>query len=323
MFTTETIIPYLIGRGVLPRGSAAAAYPLSGGVSNEVLAVRGDGVDVVVKQALPRLRVAQEWVADPARILVEAAALRLAGELDPTAVPKVIDTDDQALTLTIERARGQWTDWKTQLLAGTIDPAVAGTVATALARWHTGTADRSSLAADFGNTHFESLRIAPFYRAAGAAHPGVAGKVDALADQLLRERTCLVHGDFSPKNILVNGTDAWVIDWEVAHYGSPVFDLAFLNTHLLLKAVHRPEDTLGYHGVADAFNHGYTSAVHGDLVPESGQLAAHVGCLLLARVDGKSPAEYLTHSGRGRVRELALAALHRAADLEELWKTIS
>ncbi|MET8871924.1 phosphotransferase [Nocardia sp. NPDC004604] len=323
MFTTETVIPYLVGRGVLPRGSTACAYPLSGGVSNEVLAVRGDGVDVVVKQALPRLRVTQEWFADPARILVEAAALRLAGELDPTAVPKVIDTDDQALTLTIERARGQWKDWKSQLLAGTIEPAVAGTVATALARWHTGTAGQSRLAADFGNAHFASLRIAPFYRAAGAANPGLTGKVDALADQLLRERTCLVHGDFSPKNILVNGTDAWVIDWEVAHYGSPVFDLAFLNTHLLLKAVNRPEDTLDYHRVADAFNHGYSSAVRGDLVPESGQLAAHVGCLLLARVDGKSPAEYLTHSGRERARELALAALHREADLEELWKTIS
>jgi 5-methylthioribose kinase len=323
VFTTEEIIPYLIDRGVLPRGHTARAQPLAGGVSNDVLAVRGGGVDVVVKQALSRLRVAQEWFADPTRILVEAAALRLAGELDPTAVPKVIDSDEQTLTLTVERAQEHWQDWKSRLLDGAVEPAVARAVATALARWHSGTAGQDELAARFDNGHFESLRIDPYYRVAAAANRDLAGVVNTLADQLLREPACLVHGDFSPKNILTDGARAWVIDWEVAHYGAPVFDLAFLNTHLLLKAVHRPEDAGNYRVAAEAFNDGYTASVREDLRTAPEQLAAHVGCLLLARVDGKSPAEYLTTHGRERARELAVAALVRSTTLDELWKAIS
>jgi 5-methylthioribose kinase len=323
VFTTEEIIPYLIGRGVLSHGHTARAQPLAGGVSNDVLAVRGGGVDVVVKQALSQLRVAQEWFADPTRILVEAAALRLAGELDPTAVPQVIDSDERALTLTVEHAREHWRDWKSRLLVGTVEPAVARTVATALARWHSGTAGRDELAARFGGGHFESLRIDPYYRVAAAANRDLSGAVNALADQLLRDPVCLVHGDFSPKNILTDGTGAWVIDWEVAHYGSPVFDLAFLNTHLLLKAVHRPGDAGKYLMAAEAFNDAYTASVREDLRTDPERLSAHVGCLLLARVDGKSPAEYLTTPGREQARELAVAALVRSTPLDRLWKAIS
>ncbi|MFB7222810.1 phosphotransferase family protein [Streptomyces sp. NPDC056227] len=322
MLTPDSVIDYLVNRGILPHDGTATARPLLGGVSNEVLAVSGDGIDVVVKQALSQLRVEQEWLADPTRVLVEADALRIAARYVPEAVPAVVDADPQQLTLTVARAPRHWADWKTQLMQGTAEPAVARLLGSTLACWHSATAARDDLPERFGTSHFEQLRIGPYYQAAAARHPDLAVTVNEFADALLADRSCLVHGDFSPKNILTDGHSAWVIDWEVAHYGSPVFDLAFLHTHLLLKAVHQPEHAAAYEQCAQAFGTSYAQTTR--LPPiQPAQLAGQVGCLLLARADGKSPAEYLDPRGRQRTRALARAALTQSADLNDLWKTLT
>ncbi|MGW7574951.1 phosphotransferase family protein [Streptomyces sp. NPDC054765] len=321
MLTPDSVIDYLVHRGILPQGNTATARPLLGGVSNEVIAVSGEGIDVVVKQALSQLRVEQEWLADPTRILVEADALRLAGQYVPEAVPAVVDTDPRQLTLTVARAPRHWADWKTHLLQGTAEPAVARLLGSALAGWHSATAARDDLSERFGTSHFEQLRIGPYYQAAAARHPDLAATVNEFARALLADRTCLVHGDFSPKNIVTDGRSAWVLDWEVAHYGSPVFDLAFLHTHLLLKAVHQPAHAAAYEQCARAFGTSYAQSTR--LPPlQPAQLVGHVGCLLLARADGKSPAEYLDPGARQRTRGLARAALTQSADLDTLWKTL-
>ena len=60
----------------------------------------------------------------------------------------------------------------------------------------------------------------------------------AEAERLVTCRSVLVHGDFSPKNLLVSGDRLVIIDCEVAWYGDPAFDLAFLLNHLCLKALY-------------------------------------------------------------------------------------
>ena len=122
---------------------------------------------------------------------------------------------------------------------------------------------------------------------------------------MLATRTCFVHGDYSPKNILVGGDEPWVIDFEVVHLGDPVFDLAFMLNHLLLKSLHRPELADALKQCARAFFAGYEAEAPTELIPDGRYLRGHVGCLMLARVDGKSPAEYLTEksaSGRASSR---------------------
>jgi 5-methylthioribose kinase len=58
---------------------------LAGGVSNRTVLVErtASGEGWVVKQALPKLRVATEWLSDPERIHQEALGLRWLSELAP------------------------------------------------------------------------------------------------------------------------------------------------------------------------------------------------------------------------------------------------
>jgi hypothetical protein len=126
---------------------------------------------------------------------------------------------------------------------------------------------------------------------------------------MARRRTCLVHGDFSPKNVLVGGPDLWVIDFEVAHYGDPAFDIAFLVSHLMLKAVARPASQVRLLACAASFDAAYRSAAADLEVASREYIHGQVGCLMLARVDGKSPVEYLDDAQRGRARMLACSLI--------------
>lgn len=309
LLTPETVAAYLASRGVLDT-AAPSVDVLSGGVSNVVLGVSGGSVAVVVKQALPRLRVADEWLAPTERALAEAAALDVARELTPEAVPPVLDRDSKTHTIVIGRAPADWKDWKTLLLAGTVEPAVAARLGELLAAWHSETAGRPLPSLLEGQAAFEALRISPYHRTVAQRAPELADRVLAVVAASAERRLCLVHGDFSPKNVLAGPAgELWIIDLEVAHRGDPDFDLAFMLTHLMLKSIHRPAAATPYDACAASFLRAYEE--HADpalgVTPHgvSGQLA----CLLLARVRGKSPAEYLTEDGRAQTWALGASLL--------------
>jgi 5-methylthioribose kinase len=321
--TEGDLPPYLAARGLLAPGASAEVRALGGGVSNVVLEARAVDLAVVTKQALPRLRVADEWLATPERVLTEAAALDLAGRLTPGRVPAVLDVDPDALIITIQRAPDGWTDWKQQLLAGRADPDVAATVGGVLGAWHRRTWDAAGVAERFGDlTAFEQLRVDPYYRTVQRRRPEVAEAIGARIQRMAETRRCLVHGDFSPKNVLLaDASDLWVVDAEVAHYGDPAFDTGFLLTHLLLKSIHRPAGRTAYERCAQAFWTAYDEAPggHAPLDDTIGHLAA----LVLSRVHGKSPAEYLDGDGRARAHELGESLLLRpAGSLDEVWERL-
>lgn len=298
----RSVAAHLAARGLLAPGAHVAVAPLAGGVSSEVVAASGPELRVVLKRALPRLRVTEEWLADERRLRIETRALRIAGELAPAAVPAVLDFDEETGILVLEHAPSDLLNWRDELLAGRIDAAPASELGRLLALWHHETSGTAALADLADRKAFVQLRIDPFYKTVAARHQLVAAGVERLIEELLTASVCLVHGDFSPKNVLANGRSLRVLDWEVAHLGEPVFDLAFLLTHLVLKAVHRPAAAGHYRAAAAAFLEGYGDG------PGRGSaaLTAHIGCLLLARVDGKSPAGYLDETGRARTRVLGL-----------------
>lgn len=321
MLDTVSVLDYLRTRGVISADEDARAERMAGGVSNEVLTVHGSRVDVVVKQALEHLRVAEEWSADPTRILAEADALLLAAEFTPHDVPPVIDVDRENLILTIGRAPRGWTNWKLDLLEGMASEVVAARLGTALARWHSATFGRPELSGRFGQEHFRQLRIDPYYRLSAARNPSVKATIDELAEELIAPGLCLVHGDFSPKNVLTDGEAVWVLDWEVAHYGHPVFDVAFLSSHLLLKAIHDPAHAAAYHRCAEAFLASYRVALQPTLKLDPEKLALHTACLLLARVDGKSPVEYLDTAGRSVAHSVAMMTLSDPEPtIDDIWE---
>jgi 5-methylthioribose kinase len=297
-------------------------HTLTGGVSNAVFAVTDGDRRVVVKQSMERLRVSEEWRAPVERILTEAAALHLAARLTPDRVPRPLFVDPERFVLAIEGAPTSWRDWRSALLDGQAAPTVAADLGNALATWHTATLDGHLLEDRFFDTEaFEQLRIDPYYRTVARRAPEVAKPLTDLIERMSSRRLCLVHGDFSPKNVLssVDGTGCWVIDFEVAHFGDPSFDLAFLLSHLTLKALHRPGDAGNYDACVRAFCKAYSDAADSVLTPDWSYVLQHVAGLLLARVRGKSPASYLDNAQASIAWDLGTAILtQRPSSVDDL-----
>jgi tRNA A-37 threonylcarbamoyl transferase component Bud32 len=300
----RSVLSYVRDRGLLD-GAPATASVLRGGVSNVVLAVDDGRRRVVVKQSLGRLRVRDEWHAPRERVMAEAAALDAARGLTATRVPMVVDRDPERHVVVIEAAPEDWRDWKTQLLRGDATPALGRNLGEVLGRWHRLTVGSALPAEVEGQASFEVLRLEPYYRTAARRQPALSDQILSLAEELSSRRVCLVHGDFSPKNVLVDptadGESLWVIDFEVAHRGDPAFDVAFLASHLILKSIHRPAWAPLYDACLRAFATAYVAEVRAGaesaaspLTPRWPYLLSHVGALLVARVVGRSPAEYLT-----------------------------
>jgi aminoglycoside phosphotransferase (APT) family kinase protein len=118
----------------------------------------------------------------------------------------------------------------------------------------------------------------------------------------------LVHGDFSPKNVLVYGGRLVLLDHEVAHFGDPAFDLGFSLTHLLSKAHHLVATRDAFGRAALDYWRVYSATIgdlpwRGDLEPRA---VRHTLACLLARVAGRSPLEYLDAEERARQHEAVL-----------------
>ena len=299
--------------GVLVEGEAITLTPLSGGVSCDVWRADIAGRrPLAVKRALPQLRVAAEWLAPVDRAENEVAWLRRVARIDPALVPVVVahSPEDHLFVL-------DWLDpaqhpvWRDELVAGRVDPAFAGTLGGALARIHAETVGDDVVACSFGDPAlFDALRIAPFLRYTAERVPEVAARLNAVADALAARRIALVHGDVSPKNILVGPRGGVFLDAECAVHGDPAFDLAFCTTHLLLKQVWLPQHRALLALSVRQFTARYLAGVSWE---DAGALAARAGALvsalLLARVEGKSPAPYLDDAARTLVRARAVALL--------------
>jgi aminoglycoside phosphotransferase (APT) family kinase protein len=287
---------------------------LSGGVSSEIWRVG----DVCIKRALPRLRVAQVWEAPVARNRYERLWLEAAGAALPGAAPRVLAADDEAGIFAM-----QYLDlplWKAELSRGRADAAFAAAVGAALARVHSATAGRAEVAARFAtDAIFHSIRLEPYLVATGNAHPDLQAVFSRLVERTASTKACLVHGDVSPKNILVGPQGPVFLDAECAWYGDPAFDLAFCLNHLLLKCLWVPRAKDAFLDCFAALSSSYLQAVPFEEVEV--RTASLLPALLLARVDGKSPVEYLTEENKALVRTRAKTWLHGQPTLGEIQET--
>jgi 5-methylthioribose kinase len=252
LLTPSNAAEYLKAHGYPLRG---VVTPLGGGVSNTVLLAETVHGRLVIKQALERLRVAEEWLADPARTLREASALRDVTEIFPAgAAPAVVFVDERNYIYAMEAAPEGAQDWKTLLLSGVIDPAVGGAVGQLLARQVEATRTAVPWRERYGDQRvFDELRLDPYYRFTAARHGELAPYFARAIARCREQATSLVHGDWSPKNLLIAGGKPMIIDYEVVHYGDAAFDAAFLLNHLLLKSYHRPQWRSRYGESAAAF----------------------------------------------------------------------
>ncbi len=317
---TISIVPQPLREAVIALGLAGdrtpiAGAPLAGGVSSDIWRIDLPSGPVCAKRALEKLKVAADWHAPVIRNAYEAAYLCFANEVAPGAAPRVLARHGELGVLVMEYLPAdRYPTWKARLMAGDADAGAAARIGGLLGLLHQRSAADRSLARRFADLDlFRSLRIEPYFAAAGAANPGAAQEIGRLGQIFEDNRIALVHGDFSPKNILVGTDRVVVLDAECAIFGDPAFDVAFCLTHLLLKATVTPGAAPALHRTFDAFlrSHG----AHFNPPGLHARTARYLGGLMLARLDGKSPVEYLTDASvRMRVRSFAMDALHRAAD---------
>jgi aminoglycoside phosphotransferase (APT) family kinase protein len=316
---------------LLRPGEALRAETLPGGVSSDILRIdlpaRSPGLSFCFKRALAKLKVAADWRAPVERNHAEAEWLRVSGELVPQCVPRLLGEDMQSGAFAMEYlAPALHPVWKNELRDGNIHTETAAAVARAIAAIHAGTAQRTDLARRFANDHiFHPIRLEPYLLATAAHHPDCAARLRELAATTARTKLALVHGDLSPKNILVAAHGPILLDAECAWYGDPAFDLAFCLNHMLLKCLWRPQWRERYLACFDTLASTYLARVAWEPRAALEARVAHLlPGLLLGRVDGKSPAEYLSDErDKERVRRVARHFLLEPADdlanLRDAW----
>ncbi|MFN0104071.1 MAG: phosphotransferase family protein [Bryobacteraceae bacterium] len=322
LLTVENAAGYLHDAG-WPGALQASIQPLGGGVSNTVLLATGPAGRIVCKQALEKLRVEADWRSRPERTLREADAMQaVAPLLPPGAVPRVLFIDRANCIYTMDAAPVGATDWKTALLRGQADPAPAAAAGRILGAIIRATWQHPAWEAQFNDqTVFDELRLDPYYRFTAARHPDCASHFNALIQSCRTRRASLVHGDWSPKNLLVPNSGVMAIDFEVVHFGDPCFDTGFLLCHLLMKSIHLPAHATAFQRCAAAFWEALDLEREIDWIWDG--TTAHLAGLLLARADGKSPAEYLTALERDQLRRLAKILIKTPANsLTDLWQCL-
>ena len=323
--------PAGICEGLIRMGLAAGAIdgePLTGGVSSDIWRIDLATGPIVVKRALAKLRVAADWQAPVSRNRYEARWMRRAAAAVPGCVPALLGQNDESGALAMEFLDpAHYRLWKTALRDGEANPAFAAAVAGTLVRIHAATAADPTVATDFPTDEiFHDIRLEPYLAATARAHPDRADALAALIATTAATHRALVHGDVSPKNILIGPDGPVFLDAECAWWGDPAFDLAFCLNHLLLKCLWTPAARDGFLACFDAMAGAYRAGVNWE-APEAleQRAAALLPGLLLARVDGKSPVEYITdESGRSLVRHVARGLLieppTRLATIREAWR---
>jgi aminoglycoside phosphotransferase (APT) family kinase protein len=318
----------LLSDGVI-RDRTATLMPLSGGVSSEIYLVNDGSRQFVVKRALPRLKVEQEWFADTSRNGNEAACLSYIARFAPHNVPQLKYVSAEHGYFCMEYLGAAFQNWKEMMLDGRCDLRIAQAAGGLLGRIHAHSAHDPEARERFQTlANFEQLRIEPYLLATARRHPQLKEAFEAEASRLRAERSVLAHGDFSPKNILVSPGRVVLVDCEAAWYGDAAFDIAFLSSHLFLKSAARPAAG-SWRAMVESGWSGYRASRFAPAGSGQDVLEANVSRLLLmlmlARVDGKSPVEYLRERQQEQVRRFAVPRLQSGpislSRLTEEWFT--
>jgi len=316
--TRDNITEYLLANNLVDVGEEFSIEPIGGfwggmGVSSTLIRVIGTTNRFVLKQPLAELAVKDYWPCETNRIKNEKNCIEaLAILIGPEQVPKILFFDSENDILVMELITTDWQLWKTQLLDGITDDTVGRKAGELIATIHNKTYHSESIQEQFSDVSiFRQLRIDPYYKTTAERNPDIAETIEMELQRVLNSRSCLVLGDFSPKNIFTRDGAIILLDHEIAHYGDPTVDFSFCLNHLLLKYVHLSlllgEIQSRYLQVARTYCRAYIDTVEFCDASTMNRLAIpNLGCFMLARIDGKSPVEYITSEhARAVVRQIS------------------
>lgn len=314
----QDIICFLTEEGRLDPDLPVAVIPLTGGVSSDIHLIDNGPNKYVLKEAREQLKTHDTWIADVSRNFAEQAFIEYLSSFRPDAVPAIIYRDLHQPYFIMEYLGPPLINWKTKLLSPAFEVEDAFRVADLLVDIHRHSAADMRVPELFDYAeNFYSLRIEPYLITTGDRHPGLKEQFYSEAERLQTCRQTLVHGDYSPKNLLVSPGRIVLLDHEVANYGDPAFDLAFLMTHMVLKRIHLKDRIPPHPDPALTIWKQYFD--HFDL-DESQSMQERTSrltlMLLLARVDGKSPVEYLTLKDQQLIRDFVTTTLPDAVSID-------
>lgn len=323
----ESLHQALTKLGLIAEGQVVTGEPLTGGVSSDIWRINFEGKSVCVKRALAQLKVSQDWRASVDRNAYEVAWFKTVANIVPDSVPRILGHDPVAGVFVMEFLPPEhYALWKSQLRDGVVNLDTVSALATTLVHIHNRTASDDAIASQFDHDDlFFSLRLEPYLYATAQRHPDVDAPLSALVTMITANKKTLVHGDISPKNILVGPRGPIIIDAECAWYGDPAFDVAFCLNHLMLKCIWNPSASVELMAGFDLLAKTYLSAVAWESRDALEQRVAKLlPGLMLARIDGKSPVEYINEDvDKERVRTFAKTYLLKPVDklneLSEAW----
>ncbi|HCC37928.1 MAG TPA: aminoglycoside phosphotransferase [Treponema sp.] len=307
------LIQYLTGKGIIGEGEHYTLNYCTGGVSCIAALIEKDGITMLVKQGRPKLAVKEDWFADPARMKIEAKANEIFNRYVPESVPAVIFYDAENYILLRKAAPADCVMWKTDLLNGILDFEVAKKTIDALVTVHNKCFNDPEIARIFADDSiFYQLRISPYIEFLLGKYPELTEYGKQLIERLKTRKLSLVHADYTPKNILVlKNRDICILDYEISHYGDPVFDLAFFTNHIVLKSAHLKKWSAAFLNMLLYMTDTYFEMMnYGEKKEAEADSVKILAIMMLARIDGKSPVEYITsEQTKTLVRDMAFQLL--------------
>jgi len=301
---------FLFRTELLKRGEKAVWTPLPGGVSSDIWRVELPAQTVCVKRALAKLKVKADWYAPTERTNYEWKWFKFVHQNFPEIVPRPVAHDSEKQMLAMEfLAPENFKVWKTELLNGETDAKFAAKVGAFLGKIHAKSAFNKEIAEAFAtDKFFYALRIEPYLLATAEKYADVASQIREIAEQTLSAKIALVHGDVSPKNILIGRENPIFLDAETAWFGDPAFDLAFCLNHFLLKKAFLPQFAEDFENCSKSFAESYLNQVRWERREEiETRTTRLLPILYLARIDGKSPVEYIRDEKiKNNIRRTAL-----------------
>jgi len=311
----DAILQFIRNSGLEPSDARPRMRRLTGGVSSDIWLIEAGSTIFCVKRALPKLRVALDWWAPVERNANEAAWFKVVGDFMPESVPAILAEDADAGIFAMQYLpEADYRNWKTELREGTVSLDAAEQVGTRLARIHSVSTTLPAIATRFTSDDiFHAIRLEPYLLVTATKHPDLGARLEQLATITATTKHALVHGDVSPKNILIGPYGPVFLDAECAWWGDAAFDLAFCLNHLLLKCLWVPRAKEAFIEAFRTLTRAYLAGVDWEPAEIIERRTSHLlAGLFLARVDGKSPAEYVTaERDKDRVRKVATALLRQ------------
>lgn len=282
---------------------------LRGGLLNYVWRMPAKPHSFIAKYTPPFIASAPQIAMDAARTKFEANALRWWGEQtslnDSIRPPHLLYADGERSLILMEDI-GPVPDLGESLKNSSLEEAsfMGQQIGNFLAQLHRSTFQDQGLAKRFQNTGVLSVRLAVQYnllpsleRAGIPQAKEMADQISILGQWISQPGVCLIMGDLWPASILVSQTGLRIIDWEFAHFGWPVQDVAHLVAHLWMQAdrASTQEHVMAVQSCLDSFLEAYFTGFAERLATgEAKRLYfVHMGAEILARTIGDFQAGYL------------------------------